>query len=964
MSDLTSLSALFENKIFRIPDYQRGYAWDTNQLDDFWDDLYNLTKDRYHYTGMLSLKLLSENETRSWDEGERWLISCDYKPYHVVDGQQRLTTSIILLTSILNIASENKIDYFNGVCLDEIKEKYIVKSRKPLNLLKAYKFGYECDNPSFKYLRYRILGESYSGSVDESFYTLNLQNAKDYFDNKISQLYDEKGQEGLENIYLKLVNRLQFNTHYIDDDFDVFVAFETMNNRGKKLSNLEILKNRLIYLSTIYSDSILPQAEKVTLRSSINDTWREVYKQLGRNKYKSLDDDEYLRNHWTLFYKYTRNKGDDYIQFLLNRQFTPKAIYGEQIQLMYKEFENDEEAQIELYDNQDVLVPKEIIDYVNSLKEVAEYWYLSYNPDEADCFTVEEQKWINRLNHIGINYFRTLVVAAMMNKKVSTDERINLFKAIERFIFLCFRLAKYNSNYNSVNSYKYARQLYFEEININEITDFFNSEFERNVDGALKSFKADIERSFTNDDGYYSWYPLKYFLFEYEAKLSEGRNIAKLSDWKAFVKPDNDKISIEHIFPQKPTAYYWRNNFRKYQDDGEQHKLANSLGNLLALSQSVNSSLQNDEFELKKKPSNGRKGYSDGSYSEMEVAKYENWTPYTIYERGMNLLKFMEERWNFKFPDENFKIDVLGLRFLFDNREDIPEIVDIDYTSRDSYFSGDKGEIKVSDYLNGKDLYLIKYYSSFFDELKKVIPTLYEVATKNYIALRCEDFSRNIAEIHLQNSKHKICIVTRQPSNLEEASGEVLPDGYLWSLNYRVYLSEGSDFKNVLAELNDVYTNLLISIANDSEEKDNKVLIERSNKIFDIIKKYEADGLIVSLTRSKIYIRFTSTKIRDRVGLVGDGTWSGIKDLIVWEFENRIDSCKISLYIGPAETEIRNTWYDFTKNNDVFLQGKQKNKWTPIYREYLYNEGDSIDSFLKRVDSFFKDGFIKVDKNF
>ena len=40
-----------------------------------------------------------------------------------------------------------------------------------------------------------------------------------------------------------------FNIHEIADDYDVFVAFETMNNRGKKLTNLELLKNRLIYLT-------------------------------------------------------------------------------------------------------------------------------------------------------------------------------------------------------------------------------------------------------------------------------------------------------------------------------------------------------------------------------------------------------------------------------------------------------------------------------------------------------------------------------------------------------------------------------------------------------------------------------------------------------------------------------------------------------------------------------------------
>ena len=42
MSDLQSLSELYQNKLFRIPDYQRGYAWKQEQLVDFWDDILNL----------------------------------------------------------------------------------------------------------------------------------------------------------------------------------------------------------------------------------------------------------------------------------------------------------------------------------------------------------------------------------------------------------------------------------------------------------------------------------------------------------------------------------------------------------------------------------------------------------------------------------------------------------------------------------------------------------------------------------------------------------------------------------------------------------------------------------------------------------------------------------------------------------------------------------------------------------
>src|SRR6202044_2200397 len=116
------------------------------------------------------------------------------------------------------------------------------------------KFGYAVDNPSYEYLRYRILDEAGAGSLQETFYTLNLSNAKRYFSEQLSELYDEANVAGLQDIYRKLTKRFLFNEYVIKDEFDVFVAFETMNNRGKKLSDLELLKNRLIYLTTLYAD--------------------------------------------------------------------------------------------------------------------------------------------------------------------------------------------------------------------------------------------------------------------------------------------------------------------------------------------------------------------------------------------------------------------------------------------------------------------------------------------------------------------------------------------------------------------------------------------------------------------------------------------------------------------------------------------------------------------------------------
>lgn len=82
MNELQSVSQLFQNRLFRIPDYQRGYAWKQEQLADFWDDLINLQMDRYHYTGLLSLRQLKRSEVTAW-ENDAWLIDSGFRPCHI-----------------------------------------------------------------------------------------------------------------------------------------------------------------------------------------------------------------------------------------------------------------------------------------------------------------------------------------------------------------------------------------------------------------------------------------------------------------------------------------------------------------------------------------------------------------------------------------------------------------------------------------------------------------------------------------------------------------------------------------------------------------------------------------------------------------------------------------------------------------------------------------------------------------
>lgn len=693
-NELKSLSGLFENRLFRIPDYQRGYAWQHAQLADFWEDLVNLHEDRFHYTGLLSLKAIPKKSTKNLNE-DAWLAEMGFTAFHVVDGQQRLTSFSILINELVsfveglpdNLGKAEDTVFIGFESLKDIRIKYIMRKRPPQNLITSYLFGYEIDNPSADYLKYKVFDEPYGGTVEESYYTRNLKYAKLFFSQSLNQLFDDEGMLGIERLYKKLTQRLMFNLHEIEDDYDVFVAFETMNNRGKKLTNLELLKNRLIYLTTLFSDKQIDNTDKNQLRKNINDAWKEIYYQLGRNQHNPLDDDEFLRAHWITYFQYSRKKGDDYIRFLLDKFsakniFEKKSMIGLAERLEGKSLE-DAPSDYDDFDSiiqepeiviTGKLLPKDISNYINSLKVMAEFWYYSFFPEDNPSLSNDEKAWIAKLNRIGIGYFRPLVAVTLANSaRTSVQERMALFTAIERFIFVEFRMGASNSNYKSSDYHTKTREFASSKKNISEITDDLLKTTNLDKQTAVASFIARMDQRFATGEGFYVWKDLRYFLYEYEYDKSIQYNLEKL-DWKMFAKVEKDKLTIEHILPQSPSKWYWQNQFRQYSSE-EIKTLSASLGNLLPLAQSINSGLQNDGFPEKKSSlPNKRRGYENGSHSEIEVAQNNDWTANHILERGLKLLEYMESRWDISFGGDEQKISVLGIGFVNELREDIPEI--------------------------------------------------------------------------------------------------------------------------------------------------------------------------------------------------------------------------------------------------------------------------------------------------
>ena len=633
-SKLQSLSEIFNNRIFRIPDFQRGYSWEERQLDDFWEDLQNLHPNKIHYIGLLTVEPINNSDIQNvekWKD-DLWLLKKGMTAYYVIDGQQRLTTLIILLHEILRTFSEDEGINFGSK--SEWTERFLYRSFN--QIYKSFVFGYEKDNPSDEFFKTRIL-EQESSAADkypETLYTANLMFAKEYFAKKLKNLSRERKEE----IFDKAVNKLKFNYYEIDDSLDIYVTFETMNNRGKDLSHLELLKNRLIYLSTLLHES---DDAKSRLRKDINETWKTVYEYLGKNKENPLDDDVFLFNHWIMYYTYDRSQSDVYADFLLKRKFTAKNVLN------------------------GLLTINDIKDYIDSLAKCVKKWYYIYNIEQSD-YSERIKEQIQKLDRVGMGAFPPMIMA-VFTKESREDLIWDFLDACERFNFLVFAISHRSSNTQNSNIYRMTREYYMGDTDIVTITaniDFLTDGEDENYYRGwfdLERFRNHIKELFLKNekDGFYSWNGLRYFLYEYELFLQNNAN-TKVR-WEDFSKRSKED-TIEHIFPQSATSEYWKEHFGHLKPS-EKRLYLNSLGNLLLLSRSKNSKLQNFDFERKKclKNKDGKDiGYYNGSYSEIEVSKQTEWTPEQIKERGLLMLQFMEDRWKFRFSDWDInKEDIL-----------------------------------------------------------------------------------------------------------------------------------------------------------------------------------------------------------------------------------------------------------------------------------------------------------------
>lgn len=633
--DSFNLDKLFsQGYAFRIPDYQRGYAWKDRQLDDLWEDILDMQHKtdgslKPHYTGMLCIEKIPVPDADNWARKEF---------YNVVDGQQRLTTILILLSELLYSGKE----FFGDDSVETLRKHYLVHLNDRDKSKVCLLFAYSGENINIKTLE-RILthNKTISDSSESNTYRKNLLNAQDFFNKKVSKL-DEAEKE---IVFKKVTTGLFFDVRKVEDDMNVQMVFETMNNRGKPLSTLEKLKNRLIYLIH----------DNPKLRVDIQDIWGDIYTLLGKSD--ELNENRLLADFLSVYrlaqYQvFSESESEEKVFQIFSRH--PEK-YGE------KEATNEK-----------------IQNFINGLGKFSEYWvevstsqddsilralYLS-NTSFVKIFLAVAKIYVNCSDNKTAEQKKFEVLQTLLLKILFRNRIPGAFVIDERALVTRAR-ELYRSYYE--NDVKYEERTYD---SLDAIIEDFNKLLASEIE--FESFKSNCVGMFDyvrGKKGFYRWGDvLKYFLIMYEYHLQDDKDYPKIA-WKDFYEH-----SLEHVLPQDQSN--WPGVIDAYisslpisaeeidKINKAKNIIVNSLGNFAVVPLSKNESLGNQSWEDK------RKRYATGTRNETELLNYEKWDDKSIYSRGKVMLNYLLSEVGYgKTLSEDDYVDILFREDIFFHSE-------------------------------------------------------------------------------------------------------------------------------------------------------------------------------------------------------------------------------------------------------------------------------------------------------
>ena len=550
------------NRIF-VPSYQRAYSWDTEtdsakskkQTNVFLDDLEDYNKSSANTPYYFGHFLFEE------------------KPddiFGVIDGQQRLTTIIIFLSALFGRLKS----------IRELKEGEIKIFEDIVKRKTEYRFStVDYDDQLFR--DYVIDQTKKDNNGIETISAKRIVRAFNFFKQSLS----DKDENYLAKM-LTTISKASCSTHPVTNESEAIQMFIFQNNRGKKPSDLEIIKAQFMFNVHLYGGE-----ETESLIKEIKNRFEKIYKSISSIEYR-IDEDDVL--------VYTLRVHFNSLSESNAKERIAKLISGENPIPFIKSF-------------------------THSLAISFEHLTSFFGKDERE--NIE----IHSLITLGGIAFAIPFIIKAYKFGVTKDEICRLSSNLECLIlrqriigtgaYLESRTKDVFSGFTEKNS---SIQPIVDRVNfLKKTSDWWwaywnNSRLEASIQVGINPAIA------------------KFLLWKYENYLEkQGKGGYMASRFDKIIRPE-----LEHIAPQTPTnGEPIAAGYCEYDEEFRQHYI-DCFGNYLLLSKSHNCSVGNIAFAEKRITYNHN--WQQREIQQMTVDK-EIWSKELISQRKSKIIKFILE---------------------------------------------------------------------------------------------------------------------------------------------------------------------------------------------------------------------------------------------------------------------------------------------------------------------------------
>lgn len=635
------LGDMFPRSVFEIPKYQRGYSWTEREVNDLLEDIdyayqerNNGTGDFTHYFGTIVLH----------DTGVVQGETDDFDKYHVIDGQQRVSTISIIVSTLID--EINQVKKFSLDSDHSVEPDRLAQDNRDDFISQHGTIRVRLDsinNETFE--RLVVYDDPIEEAPDDNLAQRRLIEAKqaveDWFDEKRSGFSGEKlDSDGYYRYLMELGrtirNALEVTTYIIEDETEAGRLFEVVNDRGRDLTTLDKIKSYLVYCSARQDDNQLAN---------------KVYRKVGeviRNitKFGGTDDDleTFVNNHWIVF-------TGEINRFRGNPQYT-------EIHRRIKHLEKHAERNQRKSD-----IREWINAYLESLTACSEAFAVIDNPQTLNTENEVEEDIKSKLDAISqlpvSGNFYPLLMAAY-SKYGLGQEFHNIVNLCEIFSFRVYNVGgrRTDAAGNPLRRHAYwiewadkeeqAKSVFSGE----EVPIHYNDEAEvvqetcRMLENQIGKhcpdtffikclLRTDIFDGADENDGWTgvrNKSAISYLLYKYEKHMRKQGSKSNISQIPPFSKWRSEGITIEHVHPQNPE-----------EGNSEIEGVVDSIGNLVLLGPEDNSGAGNSGYEEK---------YEEVySKSSMEIVSElphpdEGWSESQIRQRTMKITRFALNEWD------------------------------------------------------------------------------------------------------------------------------------------------------------------------------------------------------------------------------------------------------------------------------------------------------------------------------